>query len=163
MRGLLAIAAALVFVSVAVAAPGWSAYHNARFGTTADVPAGWKMEPPPENDDGRIFVSPDGTARIIVSGILALSSPDEEMARKLEAPQGGVITYSRRGGRWAVVSGLKGDRIFYAKSILSCGDQVWNDLWIEYPAADKAKYDALVAHVAASLRSGEGYQAKDCR
>jgi hypothetical protein len=45
-------------------ADDWRSYHNDRFGTTADVPAAWKMQPPPENDDGRIFVSPDGGEEI---------------------------------------------------------------------------------------------------
>ena len=53
-----------------------------------------------------------------------------------------------------------GDTIFYRRSMLTCADQVWNNLEITYPASQKRAYDALVAHVAGSLRGGrpEGMQ-----
>jgi hypothetical protein len=50
--------------------------------------------------------------------------------------------------------------IFYRKALISCKDIVWNDVEIVYPAEDKAKYDSLVAHIAASLRPGSGYDAQ---
>jgi hypothetical protein len=71
---------------------------------------------------------------------------------------GETITYEKRGPEWIVVSGTKGDRIFYKKSILTCHDTIWNDLWSEYPDADKQKYEALVTHVSASLHTGESYE-----
>jgi len=138
-------------------AQDWRSYHNDRFGPTADYPAGWTMAPAPENNDGRRFTAPDGDAFVIVSGHFALDSRTEEMARAAEAGDGETVTYSAKGGNWVVVSGFRGDRIFYRKSLLSCGDQVWNNLYVEYPARDKARFDRLVSHMAASLRPGEGY------
>lgn len=45
----------------------WAFYQNARFGTTIAYPAGrFIAQPPPENDDGRRFVSPDGAVQFIV-------------------------------------------------------------------------------------------------
>lgn len=45
----------------------WAFYRNARFGTTIAYPAErFIAQPPPENDDGRRFVSPDGTVQFIV-------------------------------------------------------------------------------------------------
>jgi hypothetical protein len=76
------------------------------------------------------------------------------MAFKAEPAEGETISYEKRGPRWIAVSGTLGDRIFYRKSILTCGDAIWNDVSIAYPAIDKEKYDALVAHVSARL-SGE--------
>jgi hypothetical protein len=153
----------VLVVASSARAESWRSYHNDRFGVTADVPADWKMEPPPANDDGRDFTSPDGRATITVSGIFAINGAEEELASRLEPGQGETITYKKRRSDWIVVSGTKGDRIFYRKTLLSCGD-VANDLSIEYPAAEKQKYDALVAHAAASLKPGSGlYYGRNCR
>lgn len=155
-RALALIGGTIIFASSAWA-EGWRSYHNDRFGTTADVPAGWKMEPPPENDDGRIFTSPDGRAELIVNGMFAGVAGPDELGSRLEPMEGETITYKQRKGNWAAVSGTKGDKIFYRKTLLSCGNRVANNISIEYPAAEKERYDALVAHVEASLRPGEGW------
>ncbi|WP_036281294.1 hypothetical protein [Methylocystis sp. ATCC 49242] len=148
------LAFALISASSA-SAETWRAYRNERFGTAADVPVGWRMEPPPENDDGRVFASPDEQAEIIVSGSHVVLSRDEEFGVRGGALDGETIRYKRQGRDWIVVSGVKGERIFYRKSLLSCGDTVWNSVSLEYPAAEKKKYDALVAHVAGSLRGAD--------
>ncbi len=138
-------------------AESWRAYHNERFGTTAEVPESWRMGPPPENNDGRVFTSPDGRAQIVVSGMFSIGPRSEEFALRLGPLEGEIIEYERRGRDWLVVSGVKGDKIFYRKSLLSCGDTIWNSVFLQYPASEKEKYDPIVAHVAASLRSGKGY------
>ena len=152
----------LVILPGVAAAESWRSYHNTRFGVTADRPAGWTMAEPPENNDGRIFVSPDGSATVTISGGRALESRAEEMRRRAEPAEGETITYAKQGPNWIVTSGVRADRIFYRKAILSCRDSIWNDLTIEYPAADKTKYDSLVAHAAASLKPGPGYDT-DCK
>ena len=138
-------------------ADGWRSYHNDRFGTTADVPAAWKMQPPPENDDGRIFVSPDGQAKIVVNGSYAGVVDPDELGYRLEPSEGETIGYKERKGDWAVVSGTKGERIFYRKTRLSCHGEIANNLSIEYPASERGRYDFLVAHVQASLKPGDGW------
>jgi serine/threonine-protein kinase len=151
------LAAALLLLAGPALAEDWRSYHNDRFGPTAEYPAAWKMEPEPENNDGRQFSSPDGDASVSIYGHFAMDSRAEEMARKAEADDGETVTYSAKGANWVVLSGTRGEKIFYRKSLLSCGDQVWNTLTVEYPAQDKSKYDKLVAHMAASLRPGMGY------
>lgn len=138
-------------------AENWRSYHNDRFGTTADVPVGWKMEPPPANDDGRIFTSPDGRVELIVNGMFAGVADPDELGSRLKPMEGETITYKQRMGNWVVVSGTKGDKIFYRKTLLTCRKTVANNISIEYPAAEKEKYNALVAHVGASLKPGKGY------
>lgn len=141
------------FAAQSASAESWRAYHNARFGTTAEVPEGWRMGAPPENNDGRVFTSPDGRAQIIVSGMFSIGPRSEEFALRLGPLEDEIIEYDRRGRDWLVVSGVKGEKIFYRKSLLSCRDTIWNSVFLEYPASEKDKYDALVAHVAASLRA----------
>lgn len=152
-----ALASIAINIAASAGAETWRSYHNTRFGTTAEVPAIWKMGPPPENNDGRAFSSPDGRATIIISGIFHVLPHEEEVAIHLKPGEGETITYTKQGSNWIVVSGIRGDMIFYRKSILSCRDTIWNDVSIEYPAAEKGKYDPLVARVAASLREGRGY------
>ena len=51
-----------------VQAETWKRYTNERFGTSVEVPADFTAKPPPANNDGRTFVSRDGSARILVYG-----------------------------------------------------------------------------------------------
>lgn len=152
LRSMATIAA--VFYASALYAEGWRSYHNARFGTTAVAPKDWTMGEPPENDDGRVFTSPDNRAEIIVSGSFRAFQKEQEIADRLAPGDGESITYKKTGKDWLVVSGTKGDRIFYRKSLLSCNGAIWNNLSIEYPASEKKKFDPLVTRVARSLRPG---------
>jgi hypothetical protein len=160
--------AALVFglltASVGTApAQSWRSYANARFGTIAEVPRDWRAGREPENGDGLAFTSPDGQATITVFGGLNIDDTVERAMSSREQPmEGETLTYKRRRGRVLVVSGLNGDRIFYRKSMLSCRDQIWNNVSIEYPTARKAAFDMLVTHVAGSLRFGRSAQIPKC-
>jgi len=156
--------ALLAIATVATAAPQYRTYANARFGTTADVPADWKSDPPPANGDGLRFVSPDQRASLTVSGSLQIYDTIDEAMKAYEEPgDGEKITYRHREPRALVISGTRGDTIFYAKHVLSCGDQIWNSIYLEYPAAEKTAYDALVTHVAGSLRPGRSAQVPRCK
>lgn len=144
-------------ISTQSSAGSWRSYHNDRFGATANVPAGWIPQPPPENGDGLIFQSPDGRATITVSGILATGAAMEEVAERLTTGQGEKITYSATKRGAVVLSGLRGDTVFYRRSIASCHETIWNSIAIEYPSADKLLYDAVVRRVSISLRNGRGW------
>jgi hypothetical protein len=157
LRATLLCASVAILFAPPAGAETWRTYHNVRFGQTAEVPADWSMEPPLENDDGRVFSSPNKRATITVSGIRALGSYQEEMTNQAEPYQGETISYTRRGDRWIVASGTKDDNIFYRKSILTCRDTIWNSIYIVYPKGDKEKYDKLVARVSASLTHDHGF------
>jgi hypothetical protein len=166
-RGVSAVLVSLVLVAGIASVPAaesWRVYANERFGATADVPAGWKAGDPPENGDGLGFTSPDGEATEIVSGALNISGTVAEAMAIYTTPNDGeTITYKSVGKRSVVVSGTAGERIFYRKSILTCRDQIWGSISLEYPAAKKAAYDSIVRHVAGSLHPGESGQIPDCR
>jgi hypothetical protein len=164
-HGVLLTAIALLSgFAAATAAPQYRTYVNARFGTTAEVPTDWTADPPPENGDGLRFRSPDQRASITVSGSLQIWDTIDEAMKIYQEPQKGeTITYRHREPRALVVSGTRGDTIFYARHILSCRDQIWNSVNLEYPAAEKAVYDALVTRVARSLRPGPSAQVPRCR
>ena len=163
LRSVSTVATLLLALVSAASAGEWRRYKNVRFGVSAEVPAGWKELPPPENGDGQMFESPDGKARITVSGIFGTSPVAEEIALRAKPDAGETVSYKAPGAASLVVSGTKGDMIFYRRSVASCGDEIWNDLAIEYPAAQKAAYDAIVRHVSASLRGGPNASVKRCR
>lgn len=164
------LCAAVVIASIAALGPasaeqGYRTYRNARFGVSADVPFDWKAGREPDNMDGLVFSSPDGAATITVFGILnADDTPaGEVIADEQRAQSGETATYRNKGPHQAVISGTRGALIFYRKTMLSCKDHVLNHLAIEYPAAQKQAFDALVTHVAASMRTSPGEQIPNCR
>ncbi len=69
---------------------------------------------------------------------------------------GSAITYETRGKNWFVISGTVGDKIFYEKHRLSHGMN--EDFVMSYPASAKQTYDPIVARMAKSFRSGNGFQ-----
>jgi hypothetical protein len=149
------LSAGALLIGLIASTPCARAFVNDRFGVSVDVPADWRAEPPPGNDDGCTFDSPDGAARILVyGGLLLEGSATQAMDEKARAREGERVTYLRRGSRSVTVSGFAGSTVFYRRSLLTCGDKVWNTVEIAYPASEKRRYDGLVARLAASLRGG---------
>lgn len=167
-RRSLALSLAVIFTawlqattSIGQTAQGhWSTYRNDRYGTTIDYPDSFKMQPPPDNDDGRAFKSADGAGFSVSAAYNAL---DFDLAKYRafilqNLDPGAVVTYQANGADWFVVSGTRGGDIFYERHLLSHGGEMTEDFVISYPAAAKQTYDPIVARMAKSLRSGKGFQ-----
>ncbi|RRI03916.1 hypothetical protein EH240_09450 [Mesorhizobium tamadayense] len=142
-----------IVTATAVAKP--STYVNARFGTSCTFPDEIFSDrlPEPENGDGQQWLSADG-ASLACSGIYNIDNdtPKSFVAgEKANTGPGYEITYSKTGKNWAVLSGVKGDRVFYERRLFG-KDGVIRSVWIEYPSSRKAKYDPLTGAIAASLR-----------
>jgi len=130
----------------------WRAFTAIRFGAIADVPSAWSMDPPPVNNEGRVFRSPDRQAQIAISGSLIT----EDVASALRDAASGVgVTYQRIGSNWAVASGVEGSRIFYRRSVITCRNTILNTIEITYPESQKQAYDLLVQRVSKSLHSAK--------
>jgi serine/threonine-protein kinase len=160
---LLVFLAALLAVAYGAAigkSDNWQTYHNDRYGTTIDYPDQFKPEPPPDADDGRKFTSADGAQFSVYASYnaldLNLAKFQDFILKNLDPGQ--VITYKTHGDTWFVISGTKGDHIFYEKHLLSHRGQMTEGFLILYPAAAKDSYDAIVARMAKSFRSGQGFQ-----
>ena len=155
-----ACAAAFMLIAVSAVpaeAVTWRNYHNTRFGVTGDVPASWKMQPAPMNNDGRAFVSPDGKASLTLSGIFSTSPHEEEIADRLKPDDGETITKSSSDATHVRVEGTNGPNGFVRASILSCSGKIWNDLVLTYPSKDAASYQAIIDRAVTSFHSGRGY------
>jgi serine/threonine-protein kinase len=150
------ICSLVVCASLAQAMPSWRRYANDRYAVSADAPADWRAQPPPDNDDGQVFLSPDGRAQLIINGGFMMEANAAQALDALARPREGErVVYAKRGARALSLSGTGGDKIFYRRTILTCSDQVWNNIEITYPASEKSAYDPLVTHIANSLRGGE--------
>jgi hypothetical protein len=119
---------------------------------------------PPDNDDGRAFKSADGAAFSVFASYNAfdfdVAQYREYVVKNLDA--GSVVTYQAQGhahgNDWFVISGTKGDKVFYQRRLLSHGKQMTEGLVITYPASLKQTYDPIVARMAKSFRPGSGFQ-----
>jgi hypothetical protein len=54
------------------------------------------------------------------------------------------VTYQPRGRSWFVLSGYRGEQIYYEKVMFSCGGRIVNILAIAYPTAERALFDPIV-------------------
>ena len=150
--------ATVLLATSAAKADDWLTYQNDRYGTTIDYPVIFKMQRPPDADDGRTFKSADGADFTVSASYFALDSTvakyHDFIVKNLDA--GSAITYERRGKNWFVISGTRADRIFYEKHLLSHG--LNEDFVMSYPASAKSTYDPIVDRMAKSFRSGKGFQ-----
>lgn len=62
------------------------------------------------------------------------------------------ITYGPRGQTWFVLSGYRGDDIYYQKVMFSCGGRVINALSITFPAKEKPFYEPIVERIEDNFR-----------
>jgi serine/threonine-protein kinase len=158
-RALLAASFAAV-PSLALAQDRWTTYRNTRFGTSIEYPDRFRPGRPPDNNDGQGFAASDG-ATLRVWGSLNIDHLD---IKALEADisqngeRGDRITYRASGRNWFVLSGTRGDNLFYARYLLSHRGEVENAFEIVYPAALAASYNLVAARISKSLRAGRGYQ-----
>lgn len=157
MRVFCLVFALALAVGPATAADG-EVYHNARFGTTIDVPANiFRPLATPDNGDGQRFESADGRASLTV---FAGNNVEGRTLRQLiqaaeDDATGERITYRKAGRSWFVISGFRGDDVFYRKLLLSDGGSVGHTVELVYPATEKAIYDPLTARIANSLSVGD--------
>lgn len=147
-----AIQAASAQDSFVPAGDGWATYVNERFGTSLAVPADFTPAAAPENGDGRRFTSEDATLEVY-----AWDNVDGETAESLKGRLIGSdgysdVTYSPLGRSWLVISGYRGDNIFYEKYFFR-GDTV-HGFGMEFPSAEKPYYDNVVEEIEDSFRAG---------
>lgn len=114
------------------------------------IPHDWRAVPPPQSLNARGFVSPDGNSKIVLYAKRAIRPVAAQLGRLRTVP-GGDITYEREGRSWIVVSGFKGNRIFYRKAMLACGGRAWHYLEFEYPANQKRAFDEFVTRSSMAL------------
>ncbi len=156
MRVLLIIATLISVLSSASAGPeGWRLFANARFGTVIEYPARFKALPPPENGDGMAFEAADG-GRLTVSAFHNVNDETpQSFERFLREDKDGAyasVSYRAAGPDWLVLSGLRGDDIYYERIVFWPATETVHHLVITYPTARRSAYDTIIGRLARSLR-----------
>ena len=135
-------------------AADWVSFHNDRYGISVEIPVSFTPAPPPENGDGRTFTSRQSA--ITVYGHLFVDvgglADDERDQERMSASEGLKITYRQVSGLATTFSGLKGDIIVYQRAVGTCKGTAAAVIHIEYPAAEKIKFDPVVAHIGRTLQ-----------
>jgi hypothetical protein len=142
--------------SAAAATPPWVAERDAHLGFQFTYPRHLFQ---PTEGEGKpsfhYFVSRDAEAKLMVGAWNnEAGQTPSEFKRWLLANTGGYDeqTYVPRGRSWFVISGYRGDHIYYEKVMFSCARQVVNVLAISYPKASRSLYDPVVEQMEDSFR-----------
>jgi hypothetical protein len=149
-------AAAPVPINPAVAA--WSSERDPALGFAYSYPSDLfdRIE-----GDGKpsfhYFSSEDSEAKFLVGGWdnSAGQSP-ASLKRWMMENVGGYdeLTYRPRGRSWFVLSGYRGDTIYYEKVMFSCRDRLVNVFAITYPISQREIYDPVVERMENAFTPG---------
>lgn len=156
---LLSVTLMLLFAAHAAFGQGkYDTYSNARFNYSIDYPSGlFTPHDESTNGDGRVFKAKKGTAKLLAWGQYnALFDTLKKAYASDLKERGGGVTYKALLNDGYVISGTKGGRIFYQKTILSGKDgdsgAVFATFLLEYPAAEKAVYDSVASRISRSFK-----------
>lgn len=145
--------------SVAQDSGGLATYRNERHGFSLSYPAGQFIALPSATEDGRQFVSKDGSARLLVG---TLSNFDNKTLRDYrtfvlnESYPGAKVDYAPLRGRWFVISGIRNGMVFYQRVNFTCGNRNINSWAVVFPEAQKAVYEPIIDQIHRDYRLGNG-------
>lgn len=151
LRRLILLAAVLAVAPAHAQEFGWRQYADPVFGMRIDYPAtlftGTETTP-----TGIVFTGTD--VRLEVS---AIAMPGIVTANDIRAYIGTAfgydnVTYSPQGQSWLVLSGYRGQNVFYEK-FFAVGGTI-QGFSFEYPVAARHLYDPLVERLEDSFRPG---------
>jgi len=111
-----------------------TAQHDSAQQSRMLVPPGWQRQPADPNWPVERYLSPDGTGSFSAYITPVAQEPIAQHMKTVTFVDGEQITRLRGERSWIEVSGFKGDRIFYRKSVLACSGTTWHEIAFEYPA-----------------------------
>ncbi|MBA4371405.1 MAG: hypothetical protein C0402_00940 [Thermodesulfovibrio sp.] len=159
---LIIIFAALMFsVGIMAADSGdtmaYKRYVNVRFGYGISYPAGILFpQGEADNSDGQRFLSKDGDLEMLVWGSnnaldeTIKSKFQEDIKEKTKEQPDKRVTFKYLKGNTYVVSGYRGEKIFYQKTMLD--NDAFMTFLLIYPSGKKKDFDPVVAEISRSFR-----------
>ena len=146
-----------LLVQTAAGQSGYVTYYNSRFEYSIKYPV--KVLVPQEeaeNGDGRVFLAKAGAEMRVWGQYNALMETLKSAYENDIDDYGRGVTYKILQSNGYVISGTKGNKVYYQKTILNGDDgdggAVFATFTIEYKKAEKAKYDGIVTKIAASFK-----------
>ena len=116
----------------------WKTYTNERFGFSVCYPSDLlRLEPAPDDNDGQTFIGSNGAKIAAWGSWNAMDSTLADSAREDEkrlANDAGKVTYKVIRKGFYVISGRKGDHIFYNRTALANGKL--SAVELTYPTAE---------------------------
>jgi hypothetical protein len=133
----------------------WTIYKDAGFGCVLDYPAGLFSPEAVPPGKPRLFSSRDGAAYFRIQGVENADrwSPQTIREKYVSANIPGDLTYNRTRSDFVVLSGHRGENIFYTKVAVSSDRLSACILEITYSRAQKNAFDRIVTRMSRSLRS----------
>jgi hypothetical protein len=127
-------------------------YANGRFDYKIKYPANILIpQGESTNGDGQKFISSDGSASLLVWG--SHNALDESLESRYQdtlKDTSGSISYQIIKKNWFVISGYKGDKIFYQKTFFD--DGIFKTFIITYHQAKRQLFDPIVKEIAGSFK-----------
>jgi hypothetical protein len=145
----LSILPAILFLSlIAFGQTAYNSYSNARFGYTISYPAQLEPQGEADNGDGQVFRNEDAELRVWGSNnALGRTLKQEYNAQLKEYGRG--VTYKTLLKNGFVISGKKGGKIFYQKTIFR--DDQFLTFTFYYKESKRKTYDPVTARIAKSF------------
>ena len=146
--------AALIFAVVPVLASAddteWQRYVIPSTGTSVDMPVSIFTSDagPPEGGTGRRFFTEDRRADLTVQSVPNPENDSPATFLTKKRPPAGII-YKRITSDFFVVSSIRNDRIWYNRC--NRGNGTMNCVLINYPAAEKRRWDDVVTRISHTL------------
>jgi hypothetical protein len=133
-------------------------YTNKRFGFRLTYPTARFKPQEPLSEDGRVWISHDGNARLLAGALpntegMTLTDYREFVLK--ESYAGAEIDYAPVRDTWFVISGKRDGTIFYERVTFTCGGRLINSWAMIYPVDEHRLYNRVVEQVARSYRAGQ--------
>jgi hypothetical protein len=160
VAALLAAVSGVAAVRPLAQAPGQeetATYLNNRYGFTLSYPTARFRPQEPLSEDGRVWVSHDGNARLLVGALPNADGMKLQDYRKFVMERsypGASIAYAPVRETWFVLSGTRDGTMFYERVTFTCGGRLINSWAMLYPEGERRIYDRIVERVARSYRAG---------
>lgn len=134
-------------------------YRNERHGFSLSYPAAQFIALPSPTEDGRQFVSKDGSARLLVGTLPNFDNKNLRDYRTFvlnESYPGAKVDYAPLRDTWFVVSGIHNGMAFYQRVNFACGNRNINSWAVVFPEGQRVVYEPIIEQVHRDYRLGTG-------
>ena len=138
----------------------WATLKNERHGFAIAYPVDvFEQKSAPTTDEGRVLLSKDGKAKLLVGAFENADNNSLEDYRKFLIDgqyAGAAIDYDVIKKRWFVLSGTHDGEIFYQRVSFTCGGKLINSWAMLYPEAERKTYDRVLTAISRTYSPGAG-------